>query len=558
MFRPRHQCFFFALFFFCINSFFSPGKIAWALHKKVQTPQSLFKIAVYQNLKSPWHPVFKSSFHDLYLEHFMIEPLFILDKNKQWVCRLCEKPLEFGSENKKSRAKNWLKLKFSTQAKWGDGKEISLEDILFSKKVFKKAARNTVGKKFFEYIEKIELEKSSQKIQIFFKRGKFPSQFLGSFFILPSHLEKKAWLKAKGDFLAFKKESLYLQDPYNKGLYYGRYVPQKERNNKDLILKKNPSRHTESSQDKFLVTQLNSSHLQNSINFYAESGCGKPLCSLEKKLGLQNIAALVKGEYKWIFLESTVLDLISFNLRSPKVQELELRKALAHSLNKLSFLEKCYDKQAIFAASFIHPNHAIKLNQIQFYDYDRKKSQGLLKELSNEHDKNKTMSLELMTDKDQKSLCIAQIFKRDLLSMGINLNVKSYSYTLFKEKLKKLDYTDLALYSLYLPSKLNLSSLFHSKSIPHFYNHYQGANLFSFYDVSVNNLLKKIEKKPFSKLRTKLSMKVHRQIMHELPLLPLVFRLKKTLVKKDFKQSLSFGNEYPSSLWLFYQDFSAS
>ena len=148
-----------------------------------------FKILVYQDLNPGWHPVFKSSFHKLYLEYFIFEPLLVLNKDKKWISRLSDKEVVFVSDSKVSR-RNYILIKLSHHARWGDGKEISFEDVIFTKKVYKQAPRDTVAKKFYDLIENIEFNSKNKELKLIFRRGKISTSVLGSFFILPAHLEK--------------------------------------------------------------------------------------------------------------------------------------------------------------------------------------------------------------------------------------------------------------------------------------------------------------------------------------------------------------------------------
>ena len=103
---------------------------------------------------------FKSSFHKLYHEFFIFEPLLILNKDKKWFSRLSDKEVIFVSDSKLSR-RNYLLIQLSDHARWGDGKKPVLK-ISFLQKVYKQAPRDTVAKKLYDLIENIEFNSKNQ------------------------------------------------------------------------------------------------------------------------------------------------------------------------------------------------------------------------------------------------------------------------------------------------------------------------------------------------------------------------------------------------------------
>lgn len=175
------------------------------------------------------NPIIQSSVAASYILDMSVRSLLTLDPQGKWVPVLIQKipTLENGlatfyEEEGIKKIKASFELLPNT--KWGDGTPLTHKDIYFTWQVGINEKVPVGSRDAWTEIERVELDpQNDRKFTFYFKQARWDYNRLPQFYVLPQHLEG-AVLKNEADLsVGYEKNSLYVTDPTNPGLYQGPY-----------------------------------------------------------------------------------------------------------------------------------------------------------------------------------------------------------------------------------------------------------------------------------------------------------------------------------------------
>jgi peptide/nickel transport system substrate-binding protein len=106
--------------------------------------------------------------------------------------------------------------------KWGDGQPITAEDVKFSWEVGMNENVPVGEREIWAQIEKIDVDAANPlKATFIYKKARWDFNQLAQFTLMPKHLEGPVFEQHKGTAQAYEKNTLYVTDAANPGLYNG-------------------------------------------------------------------------------------------------------------------------------------------------------------------------------------------------------------------------------------------------------------------------------------------------------------------------------------------------
>ncbi|MBC7475535.1 MAG: peptide ABC transporter substrate-binding protein [Candidatus Sericytochromatia bacterium] len=269
--------------------------------------------------------------------------------------------------------------------------------------------------------------------------------------------------------------------------------------------------------------------------------------SVEQKNMLTNIKNI-----NTLNVASMSMDELAFNTESKILNDLNIRKAIAHAINKEKIAEKFPELKSTWSDS--HPNSSIYENKLKdVYLYDMKMSQYLLdnsgwiiddKDGVRKNSNNMPLELNLITTDSKIHNSIAEYMKENLSYLGIKLNIKSMNDTDFaKETIDSTKY-DIAIYNKNCSiNGEDRKDYLGAKSLPPYGHNYSRFNAPQINDIfnssnKVNNV--DSEKQVSSLLR------------EELPIIPLFSYVRSIAVSNrlnNFRPNMVNGNTWNISEW---------
>ncbi|MFN9067164.1 MAG: ABC transporter substrate-binding protein, partial [Bdellovibrionales bacterium] len=124
---------------------------------------------------------------------------------------------------------------------WGDGVPVTCQDFAFSRTVALSPNVSIGEKELYTKVEKIEWDpKSPKKCTFTYDKARWDFVDMARFFPLPKHIEEPLFLKYSGKKEGYEKNSLYVKNPTNPGLYNGPYKITEVKLGDHVTLEPNP------------------------------------------------------------------------------------------------------------------------------------------------------------------------------------------------------------------------------------------------------------------------------------------------------------------------------
>jgi len=137
---------------------------------------------------------------------------------------------------------------------------------------------------------------------------------------------------------------------------------------------------------------------------------------------------------------------LAFNLKKPPFDQPLVRKALAHAINKKAIIEAVYYGSATEADSILPPLSWAYNDELIDYQYDPKLAKKLLADAGFEQG----FSMDLWAAPVQRiynpnAIKTAELIQGQLAQVGITVNIVSYGWSVFIDKLSNFDYDGVLL-----------------------------------------------------------------------------------------------------------------
>lgn len=523
------------------------------------------KIGITQEFEN-LNPLIMTMSATSYIYGMVCRNLLTLDANGKWVPNLAVEIPSFKNGRAKF-VKSGKNRKISAlweirpNAKWGDGKDVTCADVKFSWQVAMSPNVSVGEKEIYTKIESITWPSGDpKKCTFLYKKDNWDfKQKLSTFYIVPKHLEKKPFDKYNAQKSGYDKHSNYTMSPTNPGLYNGPYRIKEIKLGSHVTVVPNPYFYGEKPKIQKVILKLipNTSTLEanlrsGTIDMIAEIGLSFDQALIfEKKVKNKSLP------YNVNFKDGLIYEHIDLNLDNPLLKDMNVRKALIHSINRKELTKALFEskqKPAVHHISPIDPWFTDDKNKIVTYSYSRRKAKKLFAKAGWKKGKDgflykdgKKFKLTLMTTSGNKVRELVQAFLKDQWkSVGVDIEIKNEpARVYFGDTLRKRKSPAMSMYA-WMSSPENIPrAQFYSKNIPTKSNGYSGQNYPGWVNLEVDKLIDALDVEFDGAKRTKIVHKILHAYTNEVPTIPLYYRSSISVTPSNLMNYELTGHQFP-------------
>mgnify|MGYP004003646685 FL=1 len=526
---------------------------------------NVLKIGMTQEFEN-MNPIIKQMMATSYIYEMVGRTLVVLDEKGKWIPQLVKKypTLENGLAKmytEKGVKKIKVQWEMKDLASWGDGTPVTGYDVEFSHKIALSKNISVGETEVYAQVEKIIVDKKNPKKFTFInEKAKWSFNQLATFQIVPKHLESAVFDKFGKDKEGYSKNSIYSVNPTHPGLYNGPYKIQEIKLGSHVTLVPNPTFYGKAPKIQKIILKLipNTGTLEANLrsgNIDMISILGLTLdqaISLDKKLKKE------KSSHRVNFKQGLIYEHIDLQLSNPILKDINVRKALVHSINRQKLTQALFEGKQTPALHNVAPIDTWFTKdpkKVVVYKYSRRKAKKLLDKAGwkmgkdgYRHKDGKKLGFQLMTTSGNKLRELVEVYlQEEWKKIGVEISIKNEPPRVyFGETVKKSKFPAMAMFAWISSPENTPRSTFHSKSIPTDKNGYSGQNAPRWKNKSVDKLIDEIDVTFDSDKRKELVHKVLYHYTNEVPVIPLYYRSDISVTPKNLVGYKLTGHQFSS------------
>ncbi len=477
--------------------------------------------------------------------HFVMRELTTRDEKGHIIADLAEKVPSL--ENKlakiistRSAAKKLVATwNIKNNAKWSDGKTITCQDLWLGWQVGLSPNTGTTEKTMYTKIEKIEWsEAKSQLCTITYTNTSWTFD-RDLPYPIPYHLENSVFTKYRQQKEAYDQNSLYVTSPSTLGLYSGPYMLSEFKLGSHFILVKNPHFFgTPAKIEKIMVKHIGDSstlaaHLKTgAINMVSAVG-------FPPDLALSFADAEAKENYHVFFQDSPIFQGLFFNHENEFLKEVNLRKAIAYSIDKKKLTDAFFKSKFKPAETFLPPSFSEFKQKPATLNIDKAKKllseAGWITTDNKVRTKNgKSLVIDFKTSAGLKILETIQVYIcNEFSKIQVGCSIKNQPpRILLGDTITKGEF-GMALYGNSILPDTSLASLFSSKEIPRAENSWTGGNNLRWKSAKMDQLVLQFDQENNQQKRNKYLVAMETEILDQAAFVPIYHRKEASVMPKE-------------------------
>ncbi len=352
--------------------------------------------------------------------------------------------------------------------------------------------------------------------------------------MLPSHLEKEILNKFGSEPSGYDRNTVYISNPTNKGLYNGPFVVSEFKLGSHVILVRNENFYGAKPKLEKIIVKLISDTGALKANLMAGqinaiSAVGFPpdtAILMDEEFKKSNANSVVR------FQSSGIFQGVYFNLNNEIFKDVKVREALSRAIDKEALVKAFFNNQLPVADTILSPLHpaAGKTSSI----YSVKKADQLLDEAGWKmnaqklREKNgKVLEFTFKTSAGLKVLeNIQVVICEKFKAIGARCNIKN-------EPPRAL--LGQTMFGQPLPIDTSISSYFSSKEIPTDKNSWAGGNQIRLNSLEMDKLLYDFDHELNYAKRNVIIKKIEQSFLSQYFLIPLYHRREAVVLPKNLK-----------------------
>ena len=130
----------------------------------------------------------------------------------------------------------------------------------------------------------------------------------------------------------------------------------------------------------------------------------------------------------------------ALNTQKPPLNDIKVRRALAHAIDKQNILDVVYNGIAVEAKGILPPASWAYSDNINANNYDPAKAKALLNEAGIDKLSIDIWAMPVARVYNPNALKTAELIQADLAKIGVKINIVSYDWSVFTQKLIRDDY----------------------------------------------------------------------------------------------------------------------
>ncbi len=453
------------------------------------------------------------------------------------------------------------KLEILPEAKWGDGTDLTCNDLKLSWQIGSDVNVSTPNREDFTNITDIQVDlKNAKNCTVTLKVAKW-NFVLNLPRPIPLHLEGPIYQKHKSEPLAYDRNSNYNRNIALAGLYNGPYYVSELKQGSHVILTPNPYYFGQKPYFKKVIMKfipntatLEANLVSGNVDLLSSSGL-----SFDQALNFEKKVKREVLPYDVQIVPGVLYQHIDLNLANPMLSDLKVRQALNYAIDRKELVQALFEGRTGPATSFAVPLdswYTADPNEIAIYDYSPAKARRLLTEAGwietadgLRSKDGKKLTLELIGAADNKMIMMIQTYlQNSWKKVGVEVVSKNFpARVLFGEMIRKRKF-DMALYAwVSSPNEIQKLAL-HSSMIPSEKNAWSGTNRTGWVNKNVDKWLEQAETEFDPKKRVAIMKNVLKAYTEEIPALPLFYRGNNSVAPKGLRNYRISGHNFTEFL----------
>ena len=425
-------------------------------------------------------------------------------------------------------------------ATWGDGVPVTCRDLQLSWEIARSPYVSLPGAEIYREVEKITFDPDRPKRCTFlYQQPKWIFNRRFQFYLLPDHLER-AVFEAHGDQPeGYEKHTLYTTDPTNPGLYHGPYRIKELKLGSHVVFERNPTFYGEPAHIETIVTMLipNTGTLEANLRSGSIDMVSTLGMSFDQAIAFARRVEAEALPFEVHFRPGLVYEHIDLDLDEPALQDVRVRRALVHAIDRPGLTGALFEGQQPPALHFVAPADrwfTDDPDRIVLYEPSRRKAARLLEEagwtLGNDGFRYDTqgnrLRLRLSTTAGNKMREVALVYLQDQWrAIGIDARIQNEPARIFfGQTMRKRLFDGAAMYAWTQSPENVPRTTVHSREIPSEENGWSGQNTPGWANPEVDRLVDELEAEFDPGRRLEL---IHAILWHytsDVPVIPLYYR----------------------------------
>ncbi len=260
----------------------------------------------------------------------------------------------------------------------------------------------------------------------------------------------------------------------------------------------------------------------------------------------------VQGRVKVVRTGSVIWEHVDFNLDNPLLQDVRVRRALAHGINRVQISQQLLKWQQPVSHTYLSPRHPGYTEAVEKYPYDPARARRLLQEAGfapgpdgvMRNAAGQRLQFEINTTAgDQIREQIEQIIQQQFRQLGVEITILNFpSRVLFGEVLPRRKFKGLAMYAWIFGPESDCNEYYTSEGIPNEGNNWMGSNYPAYRNAEMDRICGAISREIDEQKRNRLLNDSAKIFSRDLPALPLHYRIAFGAAKPGLR-NLVFGIE---------------
>lgn len=521
------------------------------------------KIGISQEFET-MNPIIMTMSASSYMYRMTGRTLVNLTPEGKWVAQLAKEipSIEKGTAKiiddggKKKIVATW---EIIDGAKWGDGKPLVCADFAAAQKIAVSPTVAVGEKEQWTQVEKIDIDpKNPKKCTFKYDKAKWDFYQMGQFAPVPAHLELAVFEKYGKQKEGYEKNSNYVRNPTNPGLYTGPYVISEVKLGSHVTLVPNPNFYGKKPNIQKVIVKLipNTSTLEANLRSGTIDMISVLGLDFDQALAFEKKAKAEGLPFDVQFVPSITYEHIDLNLDNPILKDEKVRKALLYSINREDLVKALFEGRQEVAAHNVSPKDpwfTKDPKDVTLYSYSKRTAGKLLDEAGWKMGADgfrskdgKRLSLNFQTTAGNKTRELVQVYLQNQWKQnGIEVLVKNEpARVFFGDTMSKRKFSGMALFAWVSSPESSPRSTLSSKAIPSSKNGWSGQNFMGWVNAQVDKDLDALDLEFDAKKRVALSHSILKQYTNEVPVLPLYYRADISVVPKSMKGFKMSGHQY--------------